>query len=1166
MIGGAALVPPGHRPRERPLKGEDSMRSPGWKVHRRARLAWFAGLVALAAALTTAATASPAQKLQASQAGITVKGTYSAAKSPTSQLAQTDPRLLGLTSSKPIPVMLKYDFDATASYAGGVEGLAATSPRVTGETLSQNASAVSAYDSYAKGLTSKIDAAVTRAVPGISIHGSYQTVYGGVSAVVPGNQISKLLSVPGVVAVQRDALQHPLDDNTSFIGAQTVWPSLGGSQKAGRNVVLGVLDTGVWPEHPMLSPTGISAPPRPLSAYHCDFGDGTDTANLGPTFTCNNKLIGAYAFTQTYMSVLGSDGQEFCDNVTGQCSARDPEGHGTHTMTTAAGDCVSSAILYGVNRGPVCGIAPGAHVIEYRVCLSQGCFDSDSVAAVQQAITDGVNVISFSISGGADPYTDPVELAFLDAWNAGITIAAAAGNSGPGAGTSDHGGPWVITVGATTGPRQFSSTLHLTADGGAKFDMPGVTLTNGIGSATPVVLAQNIPGEDVLCQTPLVPGTATGEIVACERGVNARVDKGYNVYLGGATGMILYNPINEDVESDNHWLPSIHLNGPDTGLLNFINGHTNVRATWAQGAPAPDQPDVMAAFSSRGPQGDWIKPDISAPGVQVLAGMTPQPDETTPTDGPPGNLYQAIAGTSMATPHVAGAAVLVKAAHPQWTPAEIKSALMTSAAQGVVKEDGTTPASPFDTGSGRVQVDRAVNPTLVFNESYAHMVAAGSDTLDRINLNIPSIDATTMSGEVTTTRTAINVGTGAQNMAVSIDEPAGVTITVGTKNRNLHFPAGGRLTFPITISAPTVADGQYFASITLTPEKGGNAVYIPVAFVKKQGNVTLTSTCSPTSFPATRTKAPSATHCSTTVTNLGSTAANASLNVSQLEKGHELRYKNVGLPGSVIGSGDGVQWVGPLTAALAPPVESIATGGEPYGYVPLSALGVTPLSGVGDETISDLATPTYYFGGETYNEIGMVSDGYVVIGGGDSTDINYLPQTFPDPTAPNNVVAPFWTDLNPSFGGNMYAASITDGTDNWIVCDWESVRNYDTADTHTFEVWIRLPGGTGGTGAGSEQITMNYGANGVQDPDNPPGDSNWGGENRDGSSGISLASYPGDGSSLAVNMGAPTPGGSVTIPYDIASRKTGTYTSQATMTSNQTVGKTEVETPLTVTP
>ena len=150
--------------------------------------------------------------------------------------------------------------------------------------------------------------------------------------------------------------------------------------------------------------------------------------------------------------------------------------------------------------------------------------------------------------------------------------------------------------------------------------------------------------------------------------------------------MILYNAVKQDVETDNHWLPAIHVDGPSTALLAFVNGHTNVKATWAQGTPSPTQADVMAAFSSRGPLGDFIKPDVTAPGIQVLAGMTPQP--TGSVNGPPGNLYQAIAGTSMSSPHAAGVSALVKAAHPDWTPAMIKSALMTSAAQGVVKEDG----------------------------------------------------------------------------------------------------------------------------------------------------------------------------------------------------------------------------------------------------------------------------------------------------------------------------------------------------------------------------------------------------------------------------------------------------------------------------------------------
>src|SRR5205823_3503351 len=139
------------------------------------------------------------------------------------------------------------------------------------------------------------------------------------------------------------------------------------------------------------------------------------------------------------------------------CSARDAEGHGTHTTTTAAGGPVDHATLLSVDRGHISGMAPGAHVIMYRVCRANGCFGSDSAAAVDQAILDGVDVINFSISGGASAYTDPVELAFLDAYNAGVLVNASAGNDGPGAATANHAGPWVNTVGASTSNRHFFS-------------------------------------------------------------------------------------------------------------------------------------------------------------------------------------------------------------------------------------------------------------------------------------------------------------------------------------------------------------------------------------------------------------------------------------------------------------------------------------------------------------------------------------------------------------------------------------------------------------------------------------------------------------------------------------------------------------------------------------
>jgi hypothetical protein len=1120
---------------------------------------------------------------------LTPDSTFTGDKTASGMVAQTDPSLLGRTDSTPVNVMIKYDLDSTASYTGGIAGLAPTSPAVTGKALKDNDAAVAAYDRHADQVAGQISSAVQQAVPDAKIDQTFTTVYGGVTAQVPANRIGDVLAVDGVAAVQKDALNQPQDDNTEFIGATAVWPSLGGSANAGSNVIVGVLDTGVWPENPMLSPTGIG--PAPAGGpWGCQFGDGTDAAHLGPKFSCNHKLIGAYAFLATYLAAVGSDGHEFCNDTTEVCSARDAEGHGTHTMTTAAGDCVSSAVLYGVDRGPVCGIAPGAHVIEYRVCLAQGCFSSDSVAAVQQAILDNVNVLNYSISGGGNPYTNPVELAFLDAFHTGISVSASAGNNGPAAGTADHGGPWVTTVGASTGPRSFNSTLHLTADGGATFDAAGVTLTNGIAAPTPVILAESIPGEDNVCGTQLTtPGqiaAATGKVVLCQRGGThngaaiARVDKGFNVLSGGAAGMILYNPVAQDVESDNHWLPAIHLDGPPSALLAFVNAHTNVKATWAQGTAQAATPDVMASFSSRGPQADFIKPDITAPGLQVLAGMTPQPDQTTPTNGPSGNDFQAIAGTSMSSPHAAGVSALVKAAHPDWSPAEIKSALMTSSVQDVVEEDGTTPATPFDDGAGSIRADRAVDPTLVFDETYDDYVASATNPLHRIDLNIPSVDAPTMTGTITTERTALNVSDRNQNLKVSIDQPASGSIIVTDRAPDPSKPLpksvdrlqarkGDSVSFWITISAPDADKGQYFGRITLDAKGDGTNVTIPVAFFKQQGAVSLTHVCSPTEVVV---KVPSS--CTVMVQNQSTAPGHVNVTVNDPDKGKGLVYSNISPPATPIKKDQGLQWSGTLTPTSAPGIVSLddITGNGPAGgYVPLSLFGIAPITGVTDDSISNFNVPTFYYGSEPYTRVGVVSNGYVVIGGGTAADVNFAPQTFPNPNRPNNVIAPFWTDTNVPAGGAIRIGVLTDDpahpatAHSWLVIDYDHVKNFSNATTHTGEIWLQLASGGAGSDPSSEQVTISYDAAASAGGD-PGSGINWGAENRDGTSGKNIpAPGPADGSEYAVVTSPPVAGGAQTLTYDASSKSAGTFHSLAAMTSDVTPGTTQVVQTITVT-
>jgi hypothetical protein len=1097
-----------------------------------------------------AATASGgAAKVKPSQLkaeGLSPTKVYQAVKSTNAPIAKTDPSLLGRSESTPVDVLIKYDFAATASYRGGIDGLAATSPRKTGKSLRENSGAVQAYEAYTKRKAAGITSALQAAVSGATVRETYQTAYGGVAARVPADSVASILKVPGVVAVQKDTLNQPTQTGAepTFIGAPNAWPALGGEAKAGDGVIVGDLDTGIWPEHPSFASNGLSPPAQ---SYPCQFGVSGSPDD--PAFACNSKLIGAYAFTDTYMAVVGANQGEFCDPATKKCSVRDSEGHGTHTASTAVGDPVASAKLFGIERGPISGVAPGAKLIAYRVCLSEGCFGSDSIAAIQQAIADGVNVINYSISGGNTPYTDPVELAFLDAFNAGISVNASAGNEGPGPATVAHASPWVTSVGASTSDRFFVSTLHLT-DGTATFDKDGVTITDGLTSK-PVVLSTSWGSP--LCDTVPPPGAATGKVVLCARGVVGRIQKGFNVLAGGAIGMILYNPTRSDVETDNHFLPAIHLEGPNDDLVAFVTAHPNATATWTTGIATPTRGDVMAGFSSRGPAPDFLKPDVTAPGIQVLAGMTPKPEPGAVDSGAPGQLYQAIAGTSMSAPHATGSAALVKAAHPDWTPAEIKSALMTASVQDVVKEDGSTPADPFDMGAGSIRVDRAINPTVVFDESFANYAASIGDPLGRIDLNLPSIDAPTMPGTVYTDRTITNVSGRNLNLAVDVDAPAGASIVVNG-GKAIQVKRDGTAKFGVVISAPSLPEGQYFGRITLDPRQSGlNPVTIPVAFDKQQGTVSLLHSCDPTTFP----RRTGSTHCTVSASNFDASPANVTLTVEAGSRGHELTYSNVVAPPGTVQTPLGFTWQGQLSPAIAPRITGIAPGSGPAGgYLPLSAFGIAPIAGMGDETIANFNVPAFRYGDETYSQLAVDSNGYVVVGGGDASDNNCCnPQTFPDAARPNNVLAPFWTDLNPATRGTVRIGVLTDGTASWIVVDWDGVPTFGQPGGHRFEVWIE-------TAATNEGITYEYGN--VADNGAPDG-LTVGAENRDGSSGVNLSGLPAVGTEYVVSTTGPTAGGTATIDYDALARQEGVYSSVASLTSDITPGVTQQVVKLTVT-
>jgi subtilisin family serine protease len=1014
-----------------------------------------------------------------------------------------------------------------ASYRGSLAGLAATAPRAIGLAKLDARSLNS--QRYLAHLNARQLAFATQlrgAIPTARVLHRYQAVLNGVAVSVPVTRISRLAALPGVAAIYEDKLLRlQTDASPAFIGAPAVWTQLAGQDKAGEGVIIGVLDSGIWPEHPSLSNPdagGKAYPPPPGPPRACEFGLG---ALPGPAFTCNNKLIGARRFMATYDAQVGLLPTEFT-------SARDDNGHGTHTATTAGGNRQVAASISGRSLGLVTGVAPRAHIMVYKVCGEQGCYSSDSAAAVNQAILDGVDVINFSISGGGEPYSDPVSLAFLDAYEAGVFVAASAGNAGPTADTVDHREPWTTTVAASTSNRQFQATVSLRASNNATQVLTGASIMTGLPTPASVVVPT-----DTFCQSPFAPGSVAGKVVVCQRGINARVAKGFNVLQGGAVGMILVNPSLQGLGTDNHFLPTVHLeNDAGAALTAFLTANAGVTATLSSGMAMPAVGDVMAPFSSRGGPGMSLgiaKPDVTAPGVQVLAGQTPT--LAVSEAGPQGELFQAIQGTSMSSPHVAGAAALLKHLHPDWTPGQIKSALMTTATGNVRKEDGSTPATPFDTGSGRIDLTKAGNPGLLFDESRANFVALQGRLWEA---NYPSLYVPAFLGQITVQRRVQNTRNTSRQWRLAVLGPPDLKVTVPV---SLTVPALGTAAFDITVDGSGIELGGTRHAVVELRRMGEATLRFPVTVVRRAASVPLAQSCVPSQIPLNGTTA-----CTITLSN--STNQDASVALSEVLPNDRLQL----VPGSVVNAtpaGNGLTYSGVL-AGTSPFGVNVAAGTSPAGYLPLSTFGVAPIAGVGDETITNFNVPAFRYGGVLRTRIGLTSNGYAIVGGGTSADVQFVNQSLPSAAAPNNVLAPFWTDLNPAAGGAMRISILTDGVRSWIVLEWDAVKEYSSSKTASFQVWIQT------ASLGEEDITFTYGT--IQGN----GDGGFltvGAENDLGTRGANrylngTGTLPAAGTELRVTTTPGAPGGTRTIGFSAKGTSEGAWKTCALMDSSAYFG------------
>ncbi|GAB4849036.1 hypothetical protein Ancab_003848 [Ancistrocladus abbreviatus] len=551
---------------------------------------------------------------------------------------------------------------------------------------------------------------------------TYENAIHGYSTRLTPQEAESLASRPGIISVLPE-LRYELHTTRtpSFLGLEST-PNTFTESGSSSDIVIGVLDTGVWPESMSFNDAGIGPIP---SSWKGDCEPGTNFTKSN----CNRKLIGARFFCKGYEAAMGP-----IDVQKESRSPRDDDGHGTHTASTAAGSVVESASLFGYAAGTARGMAVKARVAAYKVCWMGGCFSSDILAGIDKAIEDNVNVMSLSLGGGmTDYYRDSVAIGGFAAMEKGIVVSCSAGNKGPNPFTLSNLAPWLTTVGAGTLDRDFPAFVSL---GNGK-NYSGVSIYRGdsaLSSLLPIVYAGNASSTGATSGNLCMPdtlntGKLAGKLVLCDRGGNPRAEKGAVVKDAGGAGMILANTeVNgEELVADAHLLPATAVglkNGNE--IKQYVFSDPNPTATILfEGTKVGIQPSpVVAAFSSRGPNAvtpSILKPDMIAPGLNILAGWSGSVGPTGLSVDPRRVGFNIISGTSMSCPHVSGLAGLLKAAHPDWSPAAIKSALVTTAyvkyKNGQALEDLATeePSTPFDHGAGHVDPVSALDPGLVYD-------------------------------------------------------------------------------------------------------------------------------------------------------------------------------------------------------------------------------------------------------------------------------------------------------------------------------------------------------------------------------------------------------------------------------------------------------------------
>lgn len=748
--------------------------------------------------------------------------------------------------------------DPLASYEGDVKGLKATKP-AEGEQLETQSQDSQRYVEHLQAEQSDLITEV-----GVTPDTTYQVVLNGFSADLSGEQVDALRASKDVFGVYPDEIRHPdAQTSTDYLGLGDdrkgrggVWQQTGGVEKAGEGVVVGVIDTGIAPEHPSFEGKKIKKQKKQQSRHKGSqpYTDGTyvyfDKSDGGQF---RGEMVEAQDWDRSDYSTKLIGGQYFFagaeaagfDFQYDYLSPRDGDGHGSHTASTAAGNFKVKASIEGVDFGTVSGVAPASKIAAYKACYvgpdttvttDDICALSDLVAAIDQAVADGVDVINYSIGGGAaSTVMAPEDLAFFNAAAAGVFVATSAGNDGPDPVTADHASPWYTTVAASTIPT-WEGTVQFDGfeQAGASVSVPFGQEVTGPSIAAVDAAAAGAADAQLCLPGTLDPAEVAGHIVVCDRGGNARAEKSQVVKDAGGIGMVLVNvPGGADsVDNDFHAVPTVHLNAVHrAAVLAYVQGGVDRPITLVgentTGVTTPTP--QIAGFSSRGPMladgSDVLKPDVAAPGVAILAATNNAPGEK-PTFG-------ILSGTSMASPHVAGLGALYLGEHPRATPAEIRSAMMTTAYDTVLP-DGSKNTNPFEQGAGQVDAERYLNPGLLYLNGVKDWAAfldgkglsdfPGIEPIDGSDLNQASISIGSLASAQNVTRTVTSTEKGTFTAKASVP---GVNVKVTPAQLKFDRP-GQSKTFTVTFDN-TSAPVEQWATGSLTWTSAKNTVRSPIA-------------------------------------------------------------------------------------------------------------------------------------------------------------------------------------------------------------------------------------------------------------------------------------------------------------------------------------------------